>query len=371
MAGRYPAARSFEPDRARAACYTACIVRSQGWIALLVACAACTARPDVVATEAGAPGGGYAAGGAAGNEAGAAAAGDVGSDAELLPLAGAIEGNDPSALFDGGKLWIVSGGGAILVATSSDLANVEPATRVFQERPSWIAEQVPDAAGIWSPELAYFGGLYHLYYAVSTIGSSRSCIGHATTELLTAASEWLDTGPVICTKANDTFNAIDPNVLQTPDGQVWLAFGSYATGIKLVQLDATGAQTASNLRDIAARPEDGGALQAPALAQHGAFYYLFVSFGTDDSHRLMVGRASAVEGPYVDRAGRALLEGGGTALFEPSVRFLGAGSNDVFLIGERSYNIFHAYDAEDGGRAKLRLASMAWDAEGWPISGGP
>jgi arabinan endo-1,5-alpha-L-arabinosidase len=58
-------------------------------------------------------------------------------------------------------------------------------------------------------------------------------------------------------------------------------------------------------------------------------------------------------------------------LFEPSPRFVGAGSNDVFRIGARSYNIFHAYDQEDAGRAKLRLATLTWDAEGWPISGGP
>lgn len=342
---------------------------SKGWTALLVACAACAGPPDVVATEAGVSMGGNSAGGETDNEAGTA--GEGGSDAVLLPLAGAVDGHDPSALFDGGKLWIVSGGASVVVRTSSDLANVEAATQIFQERPSWIAEQVPESTGIWSPELAYFGGLYHLYYAVSTIGSAHSCIGHATSDLLDVASQWLDTGPVICTQADDDFNAIDPNVLQTSDGQVWLAFGSYLSGIKLAQLDATGAQTVSNLRSIAARPDDGGALQAAALAQHGAFHYLFVSFGADDSHRLMVGRASAIEGPYVDRTGRALLEGGGAPLFEPSARFLGAGSNDIFFIGERSYNIFHAYDAEDGGRAKLRLASIVWDAEGWPISGGP
>lgn len=336
-----------------------------------MACAACTAPPDVVAVHAGASVSGNGAGGAGGAEANAGAGGDGGSDAALLPLVGAIYANDPSALFDGGKLWIVTGGAAVEVRTTSDLANVEEVTRFVEETPSWVADSVPDAQGIWSPELAYFGGIYHLYYAVSTIGSSRSCIGHATTDLLDIASEWLDSGPVLCTQASDDFNAIDPSVLQTPAGQIWLAFGSYLTGIKLVQLDAAGARTVSEPLSVAARPDDGGALQAAALAQHGEFYYLFVSFGAGASHRLMVGRASAIEGPYVDRDGRALLEGGGSPLLEPSPRFLGAGSNDIFLIGERSYNIFHAYDEEDGGRVKLRLAGLTWDATGWPISGGP
>jgi len=289
----------------------------------------------------------------------------------MVPLVGAIYGSDPSALFDGDKLWIVTGGAALEVRTTIDLVNVEPATRIFEQAPSWVADAVPEAQGIWSPELAHFGGLYHLYYAVSSIGSSRSCIGHATTDLLDIASEWLDSGPVICTAESDDFNAIDPNILQTPDGQIWLAFGSYSSGIKLVQLDAAGARTVSEPLSVAARPDDGGALQAAALAQHGEFYYLFVSFGAGTSHRLMAGRARAIEGPYLDRAGRALLEGGGTPLLEPSTRFVGAGSNDIFLIGERSYNIFHAYDEQDSGRAKLRLASLAWDVAGWPISGGP
>jgi arabinan endo-1,5-alpha-L-arabinosidase len=310
---------------------------------------------------------GSAAGGAGGDAAGGAG----GEDAALLPLIGAVEGHDPSALFDGEKLWIMSGGAGVVVRTSVDLANVEDAARIFEEPPAWVVDAVPETEGIWSPELAYFGGIYHLYYAVSTIGSSHSCIGHATTDLLDVQSEWLDSGPVICTTPSDDFNAIDPNILQTQDGKIWLAFGSYLSGIKLVQLDPAGASTVSEPLSVAARPDDGGALQAAALAQHGEHYYLFVSFGAGLSHRLMVGRASAIEGPYVDRAGRALLEGGGAPLLESSSRFAAPGSNDIFLIGERSYNIFHAYDEEDAGRRKLRLARLTWDAEGWPVSGGP
>jgi arabinan endo-1,5-alpha-L-arabinosidase len=310
--------------------------------------------------------------GTSGDEADAGAAGDAsGSDAALLPLVGALDARDPSALFDGDKLWIVSGGSGVLVRATADLVTIEEATRIFEELPSWVVDAVPDAQTMWSPELAYFGGIYHLYYAVSTLGSTRSCIGHATTDLLDVGSEWLDSGPVICTQADDDLNAIDPSILQTPDGQIWLAFGSYVSGIKLVQLNEAGSETVSEPLSLAARPDDGGALQAAALAQHGGFYYLFVSFGADMSHRLMVGRATAIEGPYFDRDGRALLEGGGTPLFEPSPRFVGAGSNDIFRIGERSFNIFHAYDEEDEGRAKLRLASLTWDAEAWPISGGP
>jgi len=39
--------------------------------------------------------------------------------------------------------------------------------------------------------------------------------------------------------------------------------------------------------------------------------------------------------------------------------------------GRFTYNVYHAYDAEDGGASVLRIAELAWDEEGWPVSGGP
>lgn len=343
------------------------MIRS-GFFGLLLAGAACTAEPDIVAIRSDAATAGQPSGGAGAGDGDGGAAGEA---AELLPLVGAINGHDPSALWDGGKLWIVSGGAGVVIKTTTDLVNVEEVARIFEARPSWVADEVPDAQSIWSPEISHFGGLYHLYYAVSTLGSVRSCIGHATTELLDAASVWVDRGPLVCSKPGDDFNAIDPNVLVAADGKVWLVFGSYLTGIKLVQLDAAGDEIISEPIDVAARPDEGGALQAPALAHDGDFHYLFVSFNAEAAHRLVVGRASNIEGPYRDRAGRSLLEGGGDALFDESTRFRGAGSNDVFAIGERAYNLFHVYDDADAGRSKLRLSSLVWDADGWPVSAGP
>ncbi len=289
----------------------------------------------------------------------------------IVPLLGALEANDPSALFDADKLWIVSGSSGVAVRTTSDLTQVAEEGQILQERPAWIATEVPGAQGIWSPELARFDGVYHLYYAVSTFASSRSCIGHATAEVLEVASTWVDRGPIICSKVDDDFNAIDPNVLLATDGRIWLAFGSYLSGIKVAQLDPSGAELISEPITVAARPDAGGALQAPALAEHDGFFYLFVSFDADTSHRLMVGRATAVEGPYLDQSGVSLLDGGGTPLLEASARFHGPGSNDVFAIGAQHYNIYHAYDEEDSGRRTLRLATLEWSADGWPLSGGP
>lgn len=343
---------------------------SRYWSALLVACSACTAPPDIVAFRVSASGG-EAAGGAAGAGAEAGNGGDGSANPEIVPLVGALDGTDPSALFDADKLWIVSGSSGVTVRSTSDLINVADEGKVLQEHPAWVATEVPDAQGIWSPELVRFDGLYHLYYAVSTIASSRSCIGHATAEVLDVASTWTDRGPVICSKTNDDFNAIDPNVLLAADGRIWLAFGSYLSGIKVAELDPTGVRLTSEPVAVAARPNAGGALQASALAEHGGFYYLFVAFDAETSHRLMMGRATAIEGPYVDQAGVSMLDGGGTPLLEASARFRGPGSNDVFAIGTQYYNIYHVYDEENAGRRTLRLATLEWGPDDWPSAGGP
>lgn len=344
-----------------------------------MACSACMGPPDVVAIRGEASLGGEAAGGAAGADAGEVGGAAGGEPAEIVPLAGFLEGHDPSALLDDGKLWIVSGSSGVSVRTTTDLVNVIDEGQILQELPAWVATEVPDAQSIWSPELVYFEGLYHLYYAVSTLGSSRSCIGHATAEVLAVTngeapageSTWIDRGPVICSKTTDDYNAIDPNVLITADGSAWLAFGSYLSGIKVARLDSTGERLASEPVTIAARPNAGGALQAPALAEHDGFYCLFVAFGAEASHRLMMGRATAIEGPYVDQSGTPLLEGGGSPLVEPDARFRGPGSNDVFQIGDQYYNIYHAYDQDNAGRRTLRLATLQWGTDGWPTSGGP
>ena len=327
--------------------------------------------PDVVAIRDQASLGGEASGGAAG-AGGAEGGGGAGDEPpELVPLVGFVDGHDPSALFDAGKLWIVSGSLGVSVRTTSDLVNVEDEGQILQEKPAWVATEVPDAVSIWSPELVYFEGLYHLYYAVSTLGSSRSCIGHATAQVLAVSSTWQDRGPVICSKADDEYNAIDPNVLVTTDGRAWLAFGSYLGGIRVAELNATGERLLSEPVTVAARPNSGGALQASALAEHGDYYYLFVSFGAEASHRLMMGRATAIEGPYLDKSGTPLLDGGGSPLVAADARFRGPGSNDIFEVDGKNYNIYHAYDADRNGASTLRLSELEWDEAGWPVSGGP
>jgi arabinan endo-1,5-alpha-L-arabinosidase len=297
----------------------------------------------------------------------------------VVDVSGDIEVRDPAVIRAGGVYYLFHTGDGLALKTSPDLKVWQAGPNVFPVNPGWIEERVPGVGELWSPAVRFFGGTHHLYYAASVFGADRSCIGHATKADLATTDAWLDHGAVLCsntTATQDDWNAIDPGVLVASDGTPWLVFGSYQGGIKLARLDTTGARADTEMNSIAARPADGDALQQGELLERSGSYYLFTSFdlccrGVDSTHKIMVGRASDPKGPYLDRDGRALLEGGGTLVLAGDARYHGPGSNVVLDGSPKNYNVYHAYDANNAGRATLRIAELAWDDEGWPISGGP
>jgi arabinan endo-1,5-alpha-L-arabinosidase len=207
---------------------------------------------------------------------------------------------------------------------------------------------------------------------------NRSCIGHATKAALSTGS-FTDQGSVVCsnvTTSGDNWNAIDPNVIVDVDGKAWLSFGSFWGGLKMIELDQEGNRVGSVLYSIAARPQNSGALEAPFIVRRCGYYYLFVSFdtccqGVNSTYNTRVGRSASVTGPYVDKAGTEMMDGGGTLLVQGGTRWKGPGHNAVVFSGTKAYNLYHSYDADANGQSILRIAELVWDAEGWPISAGP
>jgi arabinan endo-1,5-alpha-L-arabinosidase len=47
------------------------------------------------------------------------------------------------------------------------------------------------------------------------------------------------------------------------------------------------------------------------------------------------------------------------------------GHNAVIAYNGKTYNIYHALAGSSSGQATLRIAELVWDADGWPVSGGP
>lgn len=319
--------------------------------------------------------GGETAGGSAGTTSGA----DGGTSLpQALPLTGDLDTHDSCVIEAEGRYTLFYTGFGIQCKTSNDLLDWREGSRVFAETPAWIGELVPDATVLWAPDVSFVDGVYHLYYAASTFGSGRSCIGHAVSRSL--FDGWEDRGPVICSDLGgediDDWDAIDPSTITASDGTRWMALGSFGSGIKLIQLEATGAWADDTMHSLAARPPETPAVQAPFLLYRAPYYYLFVSFdfccrGVSSTYNIRVGRSERVLGPYVDRDEVPMLEGGGTLVLEGNDRWRGAGANTILTAQGRDYNVYHSYDANDAGRATLRISEVEWDEEGWPVVGGP
>jgi arabinan endo-1,5-alpha-L-arabinosidase len=84
-----------------------------------------------------------------------------------------------------------------------------------------------------------------------------------------------------------------------------------------------------------------------------------------------VGRANSILGPYLDRDGADMLNGGGTLVLTGDSRWKGPGSNMVFSDAGKRYNVYHAYDANSNGQSTLRIAELVFDNDAWPVSAGP
>ncbi len=252
--------------------------------------------------------------------------------------------HDPSIIKDGDTWYLFSTAngpdrrGELPIRCSKDLQHWTRCGYVFDSVPDWIKKESPKTRELWAPDISYFDGRYHLYYAFSVFGKNTSGIALLTNKTLDPKNpdfHWKDEGLVLESHAEDDFNAIDPNLSIDTQGHTWLAFGSFWSGIKMRRIDRkTGKLSTEDtkLYSLASRkrpdnpppnppglPGNWQAIEAPFVVHHDGSYYLFVSFdlccrGTKSNYKTMVGRSRNITGPYVDAEGKAMLEGGGTPL---------------------------------------------------------
>jgi arabinan endo-1,5-alpha-L-arabinosidase len=289
--------------------------------------------------------------------------------------------HDPTIVKEGETYYVFSTGHGIPIRHSRDLVRWEHVGRVFAEDlPQWAREEIPGSVFPWAPDVEHFNGRFHLYYSVSTFGRNRSLMGLVTNKTLDPKSPdyaWKDEGKVFESARTDNYNAIDPNVLQVAEDRLLFLFGSFWSGLKLLEADPkTGKpRPGAEVRSVAARP-GSTALEAPFLMRRGEFYYLFVSFdlccrGVRSTYNIRVGRSKSPDGPFEDREGKPLLEGGGTPVLATEGRVIGPGHCDVLRDGDRYLLVHHFYDGEARGIPTLQVRPLTWDDEGWPKPGSP
>ena len=288
--------------------------------------------------------------------------------------------HDPAIIKDGDTFYLFSTRAGIAVRCSKDLVVWRLCGDVFAHLPGWAVTDVPGLRGIWAPDISYFNGKYHLYYSASTFGSNRSSIGLATNQTLDPGSDkfrWEDQGKIISSVVTDDWNAIDPNIVIDEEGEPWLSFGSFWSGIKMRKIDpATGKLSSKDtkLYSLASRPRSAelpGAIEAPVIIRSRGYYYLFVSFdfccrGINSTYNIRVGRSKRVTGPYIDRDGRDMMEEGGTLVIDGENRWRGPGHCAILQDKQGEKLVYHAYDATARGVATLRIAPINWDSAGWP-----
>lgn len=282
--------------------------------------------------------------------------------------------HDPSTpVRDGGTWWVFSTGNGILTRFSKDLTTWREGAPVFKELPAWHREVVPSQRGhLWAPDLVFHDGLWRLYYSVSSFGKNTSAIGLVTSPTLDPENpryHWQDRGIVIRSGPESDFNAIDPHVI-LDGGRHWMSFGSFWGGIQWIELSPE-----SGL----AHPERGKpqriawneSIEAPAVLHHGGYYYLFVNWGlccrgVKSTYEIRIGRSRSIRGPYVDRDGRDMAQGGGTLLLGNRGNRIGPG-HASFLVKDGGVRMFHHYyDSARGGRSYMADVPLDWE-DGWPI----
>ena len=298
-----------------------------------------------------------------------------------------VEVHDPVLAREGNVYYLFSTGPGITIYKSEDRVNWQRVGRVFETEPVWARNIAPGFNGhLWAPDIFEKDGQFYLFYSVSAFGKNTSGMGVAVTETLDPASPdygWVDQGMVLQSVPNrDHWNAIDPAIVEDENGDYWMSFGSFWEGLKLVRLDDSLTRPAEPQEwySLAKRPGEAiaadadpgtGAVEAPFIFRKGDWYYLFVSFDLccrkgDSTYNIRVGRSKVVTGPYLDRDGVSMLEGGGTLVLEGNERWTAVGHNSAYTIDGDDWLVLHAYETADNHLQKLRILPISWD-DGWPL----
>lgn len=300
------------------------------------------------------------------------------ADAAVLARHGArdVSVHDPSTIVrHGDTYWVFSTGRGINSRFSKDLVHWQDGPPVFPQAPSWVNDFIPNHRGTyWAPDVIRVGGRYLLYYSASVLNKQTSVMAVASNPTLDPSSpdyKWTDHGPVLRTTELDDYNVIDPSLLLDRDGRLWMAFGSFWSGIKLVELDPrTGKRRDADAKLISLAWHEQ--IEAAGLVREGGWYYLFVNWGqccrgVNSTYEIRVGRSRAVTGPYLDKEGKDLLRDGGTLLMATDGPFIGPGHAAVLRDGRDTLLSVHFYDGTDGGRAKLAISRLRFTRDGWPV----
>lgn len=310
-----------------------------------------------------------------------------------IPLTGSVSLHDPTLWKDDDTYYVSATGGLVRSAPSL-------------EGPWTNIGNVP-AAG-WAPHVQRIGDTYYYYSSSSSFGTNNSSIRLKTTKTPDDPSSYVDHGPVIRSGSHDpdhaTFNAIDGAIWPDGNGDWWIVWGSHFDGIMIQQLGEDMASVVGERHMIAHRESDlfpildpgcpyplpscpnYNRIEGPSIFEKDGYFYLMAAWdwccranGNDNTYKIVIGRSENIYGPYLDKNGVDLAEGGGSIILNsrvaapdvtPSGLYRASGAPDIFVEDDVHYLIYHAYRPQ----STLGIWPMSWH-DGWPYlnepDGGP
>ena len=88
--------------------------------------------------------------------------------------------------------------------------------------------------------------------------------------------------------------------------------------------------------------------------------------GKESTYKVVVGRSKNATGPYVDKEGNLLSQGGGSIVVKGDDNYFGVGHNSAYTFDGKDYLFYHGYDAQQKGKPVLVVKELKWDADLWP-----
>ena len=299
--------------------------------------------------------------------------------------------HDPVMAYEDSTYYLFCTGVGIQQMTSKDRKTwtvlPEPVMTVM---PQWTRDSVPGFTHhVWAPDVIKWHGRWWIAYSCSTFGKNGSAIGLLSKPSLSFPI-WNDEGCIVTSREKrDNWNAIDPNFVIDDNDQPWLVWGSFWDGIKMARLDTTmhiakgekpftvarrySPKNNNRMANPTSKYAGTNAIEAPFIMKHGGYYYLFVSWdyccmGSKSTYRVVVGRSKTVDGPYVDRNGEDMREGGGTPVIAGDKQLFEAiGHCATYTMNGEDIYISHGYSVKHNGAAILVQRKINWTADGWPV----
>ncbi|MFD0836723.1 arabinan endo-1,5-alpha-L-arabinosidase [Mariniflexile aquimaris] len=318
---------------------------------------------------------------------------------------------------------------------SKDLINWEYRDFSMATVPAWVkdslnnkrAKMSPALPPIDNPEYGYWApyikkvaaNKYRMYYSIVVLApivgtdynsswSERAFIGLAETDDL-ASNNWIDKGMVVCsvadgletytrTSGNDwsgyfKYNAIDPTMVITKEGEHWLIYGSWHSGIAAVKLNpATGKpdklETLSDYGITIAKRGNSRwqASEGPEIIYNPDtdYYYLFLAYDElSVAYNTRVARSRNIAGPYLGINGANVSSG---ADCYPMLTHPYSFKNHTGWVGFSHCSVFQNPDTKQwfyASQARLpenvpgisvsnaimmgHVREIQWTEDGWPV----